>query len=270
MSLAHHGNAEMQFEQQYLNAKNYIIPWIENYVRIGKGTKVMDIGCGEGGVLKAFVEKGCIGLGIDLSLARIENARKIQIDYVNQGKLQFIAKNIYDFTAEEHHQWDLIIFKDSIEHIPNQAKIIAYCKQFLKPDGFIFLGFPAWRMPFGGHQQILPSKFWSKLPYYHLLPMPLYKACLKFATNDEGYVQELVEIKRLGLTTTRFEHIVQEVGYQIVGKKLWLINPIYTYKFGLKARVLPRWLERFGGFRDFFTTTAFYLIQPLRNGSSFN
>lgn len=262
MSLEHHGNAEMQFEQQYLNAKNYIIPWIENYKKLNSETKVMDIGCGEGGVLKAFIEKGCQGLGVDLSPERIENAKKIQLDAVKNGELQFIAKNIYDFSPSEYHQWDLLIFKDSIEHIPNQAKIIAHCKQFLKPGGMIFFGFPAWRMPFGGHQQILPSKFWSKLPYYHLLPMPLYKACLRFATKDKSYIHELVEIKTLGLSTIQFEKIVFRTGYKIIARKLWLINPIYAYKFGMQPRILPSWLEKIGSLRDFVTTTAFYLIEP--------
>ncbi len=262
MSLEHHGNAEMQFEQQYLNAKNYIIPWIESYKKLNSETQVMDIGCGEGGVLKAFLEKGCKGLGVDLSPERIENAKSIQLEAVQNGQLQFLAKNIYDFSPEEYHQWDLIIFKDSIEHIPNQEKIIEYCKNFLKPDGMIFLGFPAWRMPFGGHQQILPSKFWSKLPYYHLLPMPLYKACLRMATKDSGYINELVEIKTLGLSTTQFEKIIRNSGYSMVARKLWLINPIYAYKFGMKPRILPKWIELAGSLRDFVTTTAFYLIQP--------
>lgn len=261
--LAHHGNAEMQFNQQYLNAKNYIIPWIENYKKLHSQTYVMDIGCGEGGVLKAFIEKGCKGLGVDLSPERIENAIKMQLDAVQKGQLQFIAKNIYDFSPDEYHQWDLIVFKDSIEHIPNQQKIIAYCKKLLKSDGMIFLGFPAWRMPFGGHQQILPSKFWSKLPYYHLLPMSLYKICLNLATKDSSYIQELIEIKTLGLSTQQFEKIVHQAGYKIVARKLWLINPIYAYKFGMKPRVLPKWIELLGGIRDFVTTTAFYLIQPL-------
>jgi len=263
VSLVHHGNAEMQFEQQYLNAKNYIIPFIEPYKPITENVKVMDIGCGEGGVLKAFIEKGCNCLGVDLSPERIQNAMRIQSEAVIQGKLECIAKNIYDFSPDEFHQWDLIIFKDSIEHIPEQSKIIEHCKKFLKKDGMIFFGFPAWRMPFGGHQQILPSKFWSKLPYYHLLPTPLYAACLKMATKDQSYINELLEIKQLGISTHRFERIIKKTGYTIVKKQFWLINPIYAYKFGLKPRVLPSFMNPLVGIRDFFITTAFYLIQPI-------
>lgn len=262
VSLKHHGNATLQFEQQYQNTKDFIISFIEAYKPLKVGSYVMDIGCGEGGVLKAFAEKGCHGLGVDLSPHRIQNAIELQKENVQKGIVQFIAKNIYDFSPEYEQQFDLIIFKDSIEHIPEQAKIIGHCKRFLKGDGMIFFGFPAWRMPFGGHQQILESKFWSHLPYYHLLPMPLYKFCLKFATQDPDAIQELIEIKTLGLSTTRFERIVREQGYRIVARQLWLINPIYAYKFGLKPRKQFKWLEKLGSFRDFFTTTAFYLIAP--------
>jgi len=262
VSLAHHGNAQLQYQQQYENAKNYIIPLIEQHQVLTEKTQVMDIGCGEGGVLAAFIEKGCYGLGVDLNPKRIEDAAQFQAAAIQQGKLQFIAKNIYDFTAEQYHQWDIIVFKDSIEHIPEQAQIIAHCKKFLKPNGMIFFGFPAWRMPFGGHQQILPSKFWSLLPYYHLLPMPLYAACIRMATKEPDYLRELLEIKKLGLSTLRFEKIVRDTGYRIVQKQFWLINPIYSVKFGLKPKLLPKWLEKIGFLRDFFITTAYYLIQP--------
>lgn len=262
VSLKHHGNATLQFEQQYQNTKDYIIPFIETYKPLKAGCLVMDIGCGEGGVLKAFADKGCQGLGVDLSEHRILSAIELQKENVQNGSVQFIAQNIYDFSPEYEHQFDLIVFKDSIEHIPEQAKIIGHCKRFLKPNGLIFFGFPAWRMPFGGHQQILDSKFWSHLPYFHLLPMPLYKLCLKIATKDTEAINELIEIKTLGLSTTRFERIAREQGYQIIARQLWLINPIYAYKFGLKPRKQFKWLEKLGSFRDFFTTTAFYLIAP--------
>ena len=51
-------------------------------------------------------------------------------------------------------------------------------KILLKDKGQIFFGFPPWYMPFGGHQQVAHKKWTSKLPYYHILPMPIYKAIL--------------------------------------------------------------------------------------------
>ena len=50
-------------------------------------------------------------------------------------------------------QFDLILLKDVIEHIPDQERVIPYLKEFLKPGGRVFFGFPPWYMPHGGHQQ---------------------------------------------------------------------------------------------------------------------
>ncbi len=262
MALEFHGNAEMQFDQQYENAKNYIIPFIQTHLKLGKGVKVMDIGCGEGGVLKAFYEVGCTCLGVDLSPMRVENAKNLQKEAVDSGNLNFIARDIYQFPVEEENSYDLIIFKDSIEHIPDQPKIIAHVRKFLKPTGQIFFGFPPWFMPFGGHQQICSNKWLSKLPYYHLLPVFLYKSILKMGKEDKDTIDELLEIKSLGLTTSHFQSIFKNAGYEQTERKLWLINPIYQYKFKLKPRVQFSWLSFIPYFRDYFTTTAYYLIKP--------
>jgi len=262
MALEHHGNAEMQFQQQYQNAKDHIIPFLNPEFVVGEGKQVMDIGCGEGGVLKAFVEAGCSCLGVDLSPDRITNAIEIQKESVQAGKLKFIAQNIYDFPVTEHGQTDLIIFKDSIEHIPDQQKIIAHCKKFLKPDGKIFLGFPPWAMPFGGHQQICQSKFFSKLPWFHLLPAPVYHKILDMAGEEKDIIDELMDIKRLGLYTKSFENKVHQAGFDIVKRKLFLINPIYAYKFNMQPKEQFNFISKIPFVRDFITTTAYYLLTP--------
>ena len=53
--------------------------------------------------------------------------------YVDAGLARFIAKNIYDVDFEKDfaNQFDVIILKDSIEHIPEQEKIIAQLKKYL-------------------------------------------------------------------------------------------------------------------------------------------
>jgi hypothetical protein len=76
-------------------------------------------------------------------------------------------------------------------------------------------------------------------------------------------VKELLEIKSTGISTARFEKLHKRNGYQIVARRLYLINPIYAWKFGLKPRELPVWLGKIPFFRDFFCTTAWYLVKPV-------
>jgi hypothetical protein len=131
-------------------------------------------------------------------------------------------------------------------------------QDMLKPGGAVFFGFPPWQMPFGGHQQICKGKWTSKMPWYHLLPRSWYEGILK--RNNEP-VEVLMEIRDTGISIERFEKIVKETGFAITSKTLWLVNPVYQYKFGWKPRKQLPVLDSIPWVRNFFTTCAYYLIQ---------
>ena len=80
MSLYFHGNAPLKFQHQYLVTLNYIIPYLEAKKVFREGMKVLEIGCGEGGVLKAFIERGCICTGMDLFLHQYIDIYMMQIN----------------------------------------------------------------------------------------------------------------------------------------------------------------------------------------------
>ncbi len=256
-----HGDRKRYFEIQVENTRNYVIPFIEKYKPIVAGTRVLEIGCGEAGVLKAFTDKGCIGVGVELDEPRLVMAREWMQEELNAQKISFISKDIYKVNVEEElkGKFDIIILKDVIEHIHDQPKLIGWMKSFLNKDGVIFFGFPPWQMPFGGHQQIMKGKFLSKLLWFHLLPAPLYKAILK--TGKEN-VAEMMEIKETGISIERFEKIVSETGYSVVNKTHYLINPIYEYKFGWKPKKQNGLIQSIPWLRNFFTTCVYYLITP--------
>jgi ubiquinone/menaquinone biosynthesis C-methylase UbiE len=134
-------------------------------------------------------------------------------------------------------------------------------KNFLKPGGIIFFGFPPWQMPYGGHQQMMQG-WLGKTPYWHLLPMPLFKSLMK---ANKKYSEELVEIKETGISIERFEKILKRTGYKILEHKHWLINPVYEYKFGWKPRVQFQLIKSIPFIRNFFTTAVYYIITPETN-----
>lgn len=263
MAFEFHQDKQVYFSYQEENANKYVIPFIEQSYKITSSTKVLEVGCGEGGVLQAFLKKGCYGMGIELSLERVELANEFLAPYIEKGQAKVIGKNVYDIDSENDldEKFDLIILKDVIEHIPNQEKIIHYFRSFLKPKGKIFFGFPPWQMPFGGHQQICASKVLSKLPYFHLLPVPIYKFILQNSNVEEGHVTELLEIKETGISLERFERICKQTGYKVLEQTLYFINPIYEYKFGLKPRKKIPILGDIPWVRNFVTTAGFYLIE---------
>lgn len=264
MALEQHSSLETRFQQQVDNAAEYLLPFIGEAMPVQAGMHVMEIGCGEGGVLRAFTDAGCQTLGVDLSEYRIEAANRLMATEVAAGKAVFIAKNVYDadFVTTYKGKFDLIVLKDTIEHIPAQERFIPHIIQFLAPGGKIFFGFPPWTMPFGGHQQVCKGKLASMLPYYHLLPMPLFKGLLKLLGESKQMVIDLVEIKETGISTRRFERIIRASKLGITRRRHFLINPIYKYKFGLKAREQSHWVTIIPVFRDFVTTCAWYIVEP--------
>ena len=254
-----HTNKPWYFEMQFKNARDFVIPFIEQRFQINKNIHVLEVGCAEGGVLKAFLERGCTGVGVELEDGRLKLAEQFLEKELGEGVVKLINKNIYDpsFEIEFSNQFDLIILKDVIEHIPNQEKILIEFKKFLRPGGAIFFGFPPWYMPFGGHQQICKSIL-SKVPYFHLLPMGMYKRILTFFKE---YVPAFVEIKETGISTSRFERIVKETGYQVILDTHFLLNPIYKFKFGLTPFKQIGLIKAIPHLRDFFTTCVYYLIE---------
>jgi len=255
-----HADRKRYFDIQVLNAEKYVIPFIEEKFPVKAGMRILEIGCGEGGVLKAFVNKGCEGVGVELDAPRVVDANKFLTEDIAAGRLRFVVKDIYEVEVKKDFNglFDIIVLKDVIEHIHDQAKLIGWMKNFLKPDGIVFFGFPPWYMPFGGHQQICKSRI-SRLAYIHLLPKGLYKWILR---NRKENVEEMMEIRDTGISIERFEKICKKEGYTIFHAGHYLINPIYEWKFGWKPRKQIGLIKLIPFFRNFLTTCVYYIIQP--------
>ena len=260
--LIQHFDLKVRFDQQVENSEAYVLPFIEMTKPLSPGVTVMEVGTAEGGVLLPFIKKGCYCVGVDLAEERIETAKGFLENEITKGKAEFICQNIYDelFLKKFGNFFDIIILKDVIEHVPEQEKFIPYLKNFLKPGGQIFFGFPPWYMPFGGHQQACRKKWASVLPYYHILPKFIYRGMLKLAGEHPFIIRELLEIKDTQITIERFERIVKKSGLHVLNKQHYLINPIYKYKFGLKPRKQWPPFSWIPYFRDFVTTCVYYTI----------
>jgi SAM-dependent methyltransferase len=255
-----HVNRERYFNEQNLVMEKYVVPYINDVFKIVPNMVIAEIGCGEAGNLKPFLEMGCKVIGIDLSESKIENGKLFYANHPKKENLTLIAQDIYKVNPTSLPKFDLVIMRDTIEHIPEQEKFLGQLTQFLSKDAHIYFGFPPWRMPFGGHQQVCVSKFLSKLPYFHILPKPIYKGVLKLFGESEGTITNLMEVRDTRISTARFERIVKSNGYVFARKDLYLINPNYEIKFKLKVRKLPAILN-IPHVRDFFSTTYYSVIK---------
>ena len=259
-----HQDKARYFEMQYRIAKDYVIPFIQQYTSQKKWDRVLEIGCGEAGVLQAFLDEGSFCTGIELSADRLASAQNFHHEALSEGRIEFVNRNIFDIDPENDlgGRYDLVILKDVIEHIPGQKTFIHQLPAFLNEGGMIFFGFPPWQMPYGGHQQVCKSKLLSRIPYYHLLPGTVYKTVLKIGGENPMTIEELMDVKSTGISIERFENALQFNKMEIVGKRHYLFNPIYQYKFGVKPRIQNRIISHIPWLRNFVTTAVYYLVRP--------
>jgi len=138
-----HQDKRTYFQHQYENAVKYVVPFIKQTVGNFEGKNVLEIGCAEGGVLKAFVDEGAIGTGVELVKERHELASEFLKSYIENHCIRLIQKNIYDtdFVEAYKNHFDIIVLKDVIEHIFDQRKLLREMQQYLKPNGVIFFRF---------------------------------------------------------------------------------------------------------------------------------
>ena len=259
-----HKDKDRYFDIQYRVTKEFILPFIREHQPDKKWNRVLEIGCAEAGVLKAFLEEGAFCTGIELAPDRLQRAEQYHAAALDEGRIEFINRNIFDIDPEHDlgGRYDLVVLKDVIEHIPGQKEFLQHLSSFLNEGGFIFFAFPPWQMPYGGHQQITRNHFLSKMPYYHLLPGSIYKLILKAGGENEETIQNLMEVKSTGISIERFEGALKYNHLQVVHKRHYLLNPIYQYKFNIKPRIQNQLISHIPWLRDFLTTACYYLVKP--------
>ena len=258
---ARHLDRKRYFEDSAITSTHFYFPYIERFHSITKDSRILEIGCGEGGNLKPFAEAGCHVIGVDMAQKRIELAKHYFEAEGLEGSFEcddFLKSPI---PREEKEKFDIIILHDVIEHVPNKDAFIGHIRYFMRADGILFVAFPAWQMPFGGHQQICRNRIWSKIPFFHLLPYSLYHFILKkFAGEEEATIKELLYIKKCKCTIEQFEKAIKAFNLSIMNRQLWLVNPHYQQKFGLNPIKLCLPISQIPLLRNFCSTSCFYLL----------
>lgn len=122
------------FKRQILKGEK-IYNFIKKYVpRIKKDNfKVLEIGCGAGGILHYFRDKGCFVKGIDLGE-----------DYLNYGKTEYnldLVKGSIDDVKIDFIP-DLIIYSHVLEHILDLNSELTLIKKLISKDTSIYIEVP--------------------------------------------------------------------------------------------------------------------------------
>lgn len=252
-------------QQQYFNelsatTEKYILPLISAFIVPGPGVKVAEVGCGLGGNLEPFLDKGCSVYGIDRDAQKTKHAKKL-LDAGERKNAHVIQSDFFLLEETEENRFDIILLRDTIEHIHDKNKLLQKLKTHLLPGGIIYIAFPPWRMPFGGHHQVCVNGFISKLPYFHLLPSFMYFGIMKMLGEQKSIIRDLRECRETGISIAAFRSLIKRNRFATLKEITYFINPHYEAKFKLKPRLLPRswqipWLA------DFYATAHSCIVRP--------
>lgn len=121
-------DASHRFKNQYETA-DYKFKLVSKFLNPNQ-KKVLEIGCGPGGILSYFKTQGfdCIG-----------------IDYDNED-LQYgksLGLQLYDVKKEINQKFDLIILSHVIEHLEDFNKFIEYLEKYIKNNTYIYIEVPS-------------------------------------------------------------------------------------------------------------------------------
>lgn len=62
-----HQDRALYFREQAQTCRRHYLPYLQSFSQITPQTRVLEVGCGEGGNLLPFAQTGCHVTGIDLA-----------------------------------------------------------------------------------------------------------------------------------------------------------------------------------------------------------
>jgi len=135
----------------------------------------------------------------------------------------------------------------------NVASVLSRLRNHLAPRGCIYVSFPPWFNPFGGHQAGWPIIRY--IPWFHLIPQSLMRIIAPEHTG--AYLEFFQELNHL--TISAFEKIIKETQMTIGRRELFHLRPEFYWRYGVPV-VRSSLLGRIPIVREVTTTGAFYLL----------
>ncbi len=246
------------FDYEYQVAEAIVIPWLKKHIYLNN-LSVGDFGCHQGGILQAFREHGTIssGTGYDLNEDSIRTS-----PFVRDANFQLEVGDVLTLDPTVN-SFDLILIRDVLEHIPDYENVLRKAQACLKPGGYLFISFPPYYSPFGGHQQLAAN--WAKLvPYLHYLPESLLFQLVSLVDNSymsaEDSKGDMTSVRRTRLTLGKTEKAFQAIGLLPVAQDYFLLRPEFKIRYGIPA--LPcAIMGRIPFLREVVTMGVYYLVQ---------
>jgi len=199
------------FEYQFEGARGSL-ETMRKYIDI-QDKEMLDIGCGYGGASTFFAINGLRVTAVDnqsyedgfladaINFA-IEKEVGITFCFSDAHKLPFKTNSI-----------DIIRLDSVLEHLETPETVLAECRRVLKTGGLLFISFPLFYSPYGGH-----TVDYLKIPWLHTLPSTWVRRLLRQHKSKPGMITtDYVEKLYLSLnkmTLKRYKRIIKEVSLE--------------------------------------------------------
>jgi 2-polyprenyl-3-methyl-5-hydroxy-6-metoxy-1,4-benzoquinol methylase len=117
------------------------------FPRVGRTCRLVDVGCGNGTVLRVARALGLDAFGVDISTAAVERCKR---DGLSAVQMDFTAGGL------DGRNLDLVLFWDVIEHLLDPAAFIGAAARALRPGGWLLMKVPHHRALSIGVSAALP------------------------------------------------------------------------------------------------------------------
>jgi 2-polyprenyl-6-hydroxyphenyl methylase/3-demethylubiquinone-9 3-methyltransferase len=105
--------------------------------RVGlAGKRVLDIGCGGGILAESMAHRGASVTAIDMAEAPLAVAR-IHLNE-SDAEVEYLKATAETHAAEHPGAYDVVTCLEMLEHVPDPARVIAACRELVRPGGHVF------------------------------------------------------------------------------------------------------------------------------------
>ncbi len=230
-----HGKKRFESEYDYAMYEYYRSPKLLKEIEsenINNARKVLDNGCGSGGVVVSFAEEFDYVVGLDIE-PRYEGAG---IEIAKKKKIKNLAFLQGDGCCLPFRDdtFDLVVSHSVIEHTFDPQRYVDEIYRVLKPGGILFLETPPYFSFEGSHlprlkkpvplQLFLPRKMLFKFMLFIAKRKPQWiKGGLRGSAMLTDYVEgREVKIEHLQkMTITRLRRIIRKSDFSVKTEKLY-------------------------------------------------
>ena len=142
---------DMIYQEKYhwwFKARREILDSYLSNFNLPENANILEIGCGTGGNIPILQQYGTVK-AIEMDVFAIEYAKNTGAE-IRQGHLP----NNFPYDGK----FDLICMFDVLEHIEKDNETLKVIKDYLKPNGKLFITVPAYQWLYGSHDKLLHHK----------------------------------------------------------------------------------------------------------------